>query len=171
MSQLDPDIRAILDTMIVERRLGSTSTKRIANLIAARPKSERWVERGAAVQYLLDREVNPDDPLTRSAVAALNSGVDAPIRSARPTQIISTRTRSHKGRQLDRLPSGLKVAYDGAVAEIRMGQLRLADGQRFSSPTPAARHVTGQRSVNGWAAWTVLDDGRSLADFYDGEGL
>ncbi len=45
----------------------------------------------------------------------------------------------------------------------------LDDGQRFDSPSPAARHASGQESVNGWYAWKVVGDGRYLGDYYDQE--
>jgi hypothetical protein len=40
------------------------------------------------------------------------------------------------------------------------GRIRVADGQSFSSPSYAARHVTGH-NTNGWRFWTVDRGGRA----------
>jgi hypothetical protein len=49
------------------------------------------------------------------------------------------------------------------------GRIRMADGQSFSSPSYAARHVTG-RNTNGWRFWGVDRGGRTeqLAALRDG---
>jgi hypothetical protein len=68
---------------------------------------------------------------------------------------------------LRRVPEGTRVAYDGVWATIRGGRIVLDDGLgSFDTPTPAARTITGQESINGWAVFR-LADGRTLLEAYD----
>ena len=40
----------------------------------------------------------------------------------------------------------------------------LSDGtERYESPSQAARLMTGQKAVNGWAFW-MTDEGRSIGE-------
>lgn len=48
------------------------------------------------------------------------------------------------------------------AAEV--GQIETLDGSRFDNPTPAAGHVGGDPSVDGWKAWRTVVDGVALED-------
>lgn len=169
MDDLTEDLLQILDTVIHDLRLGATSKRRIQLLVSAETTEQRWQTVVAAVRYLQAHSVPSTDPLSEQVVQALVGGA---VAAPRPTrQGVPARPpgagRDRKARELARLPKGLRVEYDGMGATVRGGALYLDDGQRFDSPSAAARHVTGQKSVNGWAAWRVVDDGRSLAAYYD----
>ncbi len=71
-------------------------------------------------------------------------------------------------RRLEDLPEGaVQYRHHGVnhVANIAGGRIVLEDGRSFDSPSPAARAVNGDVSVNGWKAWTR--DGRPIAELVD----
>lgn len=58
--------------------------------------------------------------------------------------------------------SNLDRTHEAVVQED--GSIRVADGDVYADPSPAAMHFSGS-SVNGWKAWRVgVIDGESLAD-------
>lgn len=169
MKELDPQIREILDTVIYDLRFGGTSSRRLRRLVASETPASRADIAQAAITYLNKSKLAPDDPLVGAVVVAIVKGLVSAPPSNAPVQHAMSQGRDQKGRELRRLPQGLRVEYDGMVGEIHSGWLHLADGQRFETVSPAARHVTGQASVNGWVAWRVIDDGRQLGKYYDQE--
>lgn len=42
------------------------------------------------------------------------------------------------------------------------GAIQLADGRSFSSPSRAAKEAAGIPAYDGWYAWRLTHDGRSL---------
>lgn len=100
--------------------------------------------------------------------AAADEPTSSVVRTAGQAPTYGGATRRSFGRSLTELPDG-KVTYrvrgQEHVAEVREGQLILADGQAFTSPSAAARAVNGDVSVNGWKVWTR--DGRSIGEIVD----
>ncbi|MFI7435767.1 GmrSD restriction endonuclease domain-containing protein [Micromonospora haikouensis] len=45
------------------------------------------------------------------------------------------------------------------------GQIELAGGERFDSPSPAGTAVTGKRTMNGWSYWKVERSGKAVTLF------
>ncbi|WP_350934696.1 GmrSD restriction endonuclease domain-containing protein [Micromonospora mangrovi] len=45
------------------------------------------------------------------------------------------------------------------------GQIELATGERFDSPSPAGTAVTGKRTMNGWSYWKVDRAGKAVTLF------
>lgn len=169
MDDLTPELQEILDRVIFDLRVGATSKRRIRNLVATHSEDQRFRTLAAAVQYLQAHNLPSTDPLSHEVVEALVKGAIGTQRQSR--EGIATRAsgagREQKGRDLARLPQGMRVEYDGMGAEVRSGHLYLDDGHRFDSPSPAACYVTGQKAVNGWFAWRVVGDGRYIGDYYD----
>lgn len=62
----------------------------------------------------------------------------------------------------------LRKTYRGTDYEVvvRSGGRLEADGQVYDSPSQAARLMTGQKAVNGWAFWTT-DSGTPVGDLRD----
>lgn len=44
------------------------------------------------------------------------------------------------------------------------GSLKTEDGKLHKSPSGAAKHLNGDKPVDGWMAWKVKDSGKSLAE-------
>ncbi|MGC5031901.1 GmrSD restriction endonuclease domain-containing protein [Micromonospora sp. DT229] len=45
------------------------------------------------------------------------------------------------------------------------GQIELDSGEKFESPSPAASAATGKPAINGWSAWKVQRQGKSVSLF------
>ncbi len=87
------------------------------------------------------------------------------VLEATPRTRTGLASRRFYGQRLDQVPDGpAEYAVGGRVyrAQIDLGEIVLADGRRFTSPSSAGRAAHGT-AINGWKAWTR--DGRTLADF------
>jgi len=49
------------------------------------------------------------------------------------------------------------------ATENQDGSITTADGMKHKSPSGAAKHLNGNKPVDGWLAWKVKSTGNSLA--------
>lgn len=47
------------------------------------------------------------------------------------------------------------------------GSITTADGSKHRTPSGAAKHLNGNKPVDGWLAWKVKSTGESLASLRD----
>jgi len=57
---------------------------------------------------------------------------------------------------------GLKTSHEATIQSD--GSLLTEDGKRHRTPSGAAKHLNGNKPVDGWLAWKVKRNGLSLAD-------
>jgi hypothetical protein len=57
---------------------------------------------------------------------------------------------------------GLKTTHKAKV--LVGGKIQTADGQVHKTPSGAAKHLNGNKPVDGWLAWKTLEGGKSLAE-------
>lgn len=133
---------------------------KITNLLRRLPTAEE------RVQVVTEVAIGRNARYKADLDAAVAAAAEAP--RAAPPNRFDHRSQGKRrfDRQLSEVPAGLTVSFLGASATVRGGRLVLADGAAFDTPTPAARAINGDVSINGWEAWKV-SDGRSLAECYD----
>lgn len=58
-----------------------------------------------------------------------------------------------------------RVARQIHVATVNQdGSITTADGVKHKTPSGAAKHLNGNKPVDGWLAWKVKDSSTTLAD-------
>lgn len=58
-----------------------------------------------------------------------------------------------------------KVAKENHVAIVNQdGSITTSEGVKHKTPSGAAKHLNGNKPVDGWLAWKVKDSQISLAD-------
>lgn len=61
-----------------------------------------------------------------------------------------------------------RVARQIHLATINQdGSITTADGVKHKSPSGAAKHLNGNKPVDGWLAWKIKSTGNSLASLRD----
>ena len=61
-----------------------------------------------------------------------------------------------------------RVAKQTHLATVNQdGSITTADGKKHKTPSGAARHLNGNKPVDGWLAWKLKDTGQSLASLRD----
>lgn len=56
----------------------------------------------------------------------------------------------------------MKISHTAVIS--KEGLLKTADGKSHKTPSGAAKHLNGNKPVDGWLAWKVMKNGRSLAE-------
>jgi len=56
----------------------------------------------------------------------------------------------------------LKIQHRARV--IPGGKIQTSDGISHKTPSGAAKHLNGNKPVDGWLAWKTLENGKSLAE-------
>ena len=72
------------------------------------------------------------------------------------------------------LTSGQELIWNRRVAkQIHLatvnqdGSITTADGVKHKTPSGAAKHLNGNKPVDGWLAWKIKSTGASLASLRD----
>ena len=61
-----------------------------------------------------------------------------------------------------------RVAKQTHLATVNQdGSITTADGKNHKTPSGAAKHLNGNKPVDGWLAWKLKDTGQSLASLRD----
>ena len=61
-----------------------------------------------------------------------------------------------------------RVAKQTHLATVNQdGSINTADGIKHKTPSGAAKHLNGNKPVDGWLAWKLKDTGQSLASLRD----
>jgi hypothetical protein len=61
-----------------------------------------------------------------------------------------------------------RVAKQTHIATVNQdGSITTADGKKHKTPSGAAKHLNGNKPVDGWLAWKLKDTGQSLASLRD----
>lgn len=61
-----------------------------------------------------------------------------------------------------------RVAKQLHLATVNQdGSITTADGTKHRTPSGAAKHLNGNKPVDGWLAWKVKSTGESLASLRD----
>lgn len=61
-----------------------------------------------------------------------------------------------------------RVAKQLHLATVNQdGSITTADGTKHRTPSAAAKHLNGNKPVDGWLAWKVKSTGESLASLRD----
>ena len=57
-----------------------------------------------------------------------------------------------------------RVAKENHLATVNQdGTITTADGVKHKTPSGAAKHLNGNKPVDGWLAWKIKSTGKSLA--------
>jgi hypothetical protein len=63
-----------------------------------------------------------------------------------------------------------RVAKQVHLATVNQdGSITTADGVKHKTPSGAAKHLNGNKPVDGWLAWKVRSSGVALASLRDSE--
>ena len=61
-----------------------------------------------------------------------------------------------------------RVAKQLHLATVNQdGSITTADGTKHRTPSGAAKHLNGNKPVDGWLAWKIMSTGESLASLRD----
>ena len=61
-----------------------------------------------------------------------------------------------------------RVSKQVLIATVNQdGSITTADGVKHKTPSGAAKHLNGNKPVDGWLAWKVKNTGDSLASLRD----
>lgn len=61
-----------------------------------------------------------------------------------------------------------RVAKETHLATVNQdGSITTADGVKHKTPSGAAKHLNGNKPVDGWLAWKIKTTGQSLASLRD----
>ena len=61
-----------------------------------------------------------------------------------------------------------RVAKQIHIATVNQdGSITTSDGVKHRTPSGAAKHLNGNKPVDGWLAWKLKSTGNSLADLRD----
>ena len=62
-----------------------------------------------------------------------------------------------------------RVAKQFHIATVNQdGSITTSDGMKHKTPSGAAKHLNGNKPVDGWLAWKLKSTGNSLASLRDG---
>ncbi|MEW2384328.1 hypothetical protein AB0873_19865 [Micromonospora sp. NPDC047707] len=111
--------------------------------------------------------VNQASPTSENGSDTMSDG--SLSRSRRELLINGRRVRISDLIEAGRLAVGAELTYQQRIGEppyratvTERGQLRLADGREFATPSRAAAEAAGLTAVPGWAVWRVQPTGKTL---------